>query len=60
MMLLVMIAAVLAKSSNGRLDNAIGHSDSKDSESIPQPPHKNRMAHIPDPFKIKRKHNLPS
>jgi hypothetical protein len=45
---------------NGSLDNAVGHTNAQNGQCIPESAHKNRMRHVPDPFKIKRKHLLSS
>jgi hypothetical protein len=45
---------------NGGLDNAVGHANAQNGQRIPETAHKNRMPHVPDPFKIKRKHLLSS
>lgn len=43
---------------NGSLYNDISHTGSKDGDGIPEPTHENNMANVPDPFKIKWKHNI--
>jgi len=52
--------AILLGCINGGLDDAVGHTNTQNGQCIPETTHKNRMAHIPDPFKIKGKHNLSS
>ena len=41
------------------LDNTVSHADTHNGEGVPQAAHKYHMSHIPDPFEIKREHNLP-
>jgi hypothetical protein len=45
---------------NGGFDNTVSHTNAYNGQCIPEPAHKNRMPHVPDPFKIKRKHLLSS
>jgi hypothetical protein len=45
---------------NGGFDNTVGHTNADNGQCIPETAHKNRMPHVPDPFKIKRKHLLSS
>ena len=45
---------------NGGFDNTVGHTNAYNDQCIPETAHKNRMPHVPDPFKIKRKHLLSS
>jgi hypothetical protein len=44
----------------GGLDNTVGHTDAQNGQCKPETAHKNHMPHVPDPFKIKRKHLLSS
>jgi len=56
---MVMVAIILG-CIDGSLDNTVGHTNAQYGEGIPQAAHENHMPHVPDPFKIKRKHNLSS
>ena len=38
------------------LTYAIGHADADNIQSIPKSAHEHAVSHIPNPFKIKRKH----
>jgi hypothetical protein len=40
-------------------DDTISHAKAQDRQGIPQPPVKNHVTGIPDPFKTKRKHTIP-
>jgi hypothetical protein len=56
---MVMVVLSLRCVKNG-FDYAIGHPYAEDIEGIPEPSHKHYMTHIPNPFKIKGKHNSSS
>ncbi len=43
---------------NGGFDYAVGHPNAQNDQRIPETAHKHGMPHVPDPFKIKRKHLL--
>ncbi len=52
--------AIFLRCFNGGFDNTIGHTNAYNGQCIPETAHKNRMPHVPDPLKIKRKHLLSS
>jgi len=58
-MLMVMVAIILG-CIDGSLDDTVGHTNAQYGECIPQAAHENHMAHVPDPFKIKREHTSSS
>ena len=45
---------------NRGFNDAVSHTNAYNGECIPEASHENRMAHVPNPFKIKGKHNLSS
>ena len=56
----MMMFAIFFGCINSGLDNAVCHTNAQNNQRIPESAHKNRMPHVPNPFKIKRKHLLSS
>jgi hypothetical protein len=55
--ILMVMSAIPLGCVDGGFDNTVCHTKAHDAECIPQPSHENHMIQIPDPFKIKWKHN---
>ena len=58
--MLVVVGILSFDRIDGGLNDAVRHADAQNRECVPQPSHEDHMTHIPNPFKVKWKHNLPS
>lgn len=57
---LMMTAAFTISRIQCGFNNAVGHANAKNGQRVPESTHKHHVGHIPDPFKIKRKHTSSS